>query len=213
MKRCLCVCVGFGIMMGLAASRLAAEEDVGALADSSGGIRFSGVGLAVVGEMDEAAVERVREFAERNTGIPVRLREVPTVTAASLGEVADALTAERIEEDAAFVLLYAGDADFPAHTVYRYDRRTGIVNVSLLQTDDEEMFLRRIEKLTMRSLGLLMNVPPVPNPQSAMWNYSSLEELDLMGRNFDPPSLRVIQLNAQEMGIELISDSPFLMIR
>ncbi len=208
MNKRFCLWMGVAIIISLTGRVVAADEQ--GVEESTG---FTGVGVAVVGEMDAAAVERIRAFAERNTSIRVRIREVPAMAAESLGEVADALAPLRVEEDAAFVLLYVGDSDFPDHTVYRYNQRTGIVNVSLLHTDDEERFLRRIEKLTMRSLGLLLNVPPVPNPQSAMWTYSTLEELDLMGRNFDPPSLRNIQVNAQELGIELIADSPFLMIR
>lgn len=213
MKRHFFVLCGFiltvnGVLADQADTPAVAEE-----AAEAAETAFTGVGIAVVGELDEAAVERVRAFAERNTSIPVRVRDITLASGANLGKVADQLAPERVPEDAAFILLYAGESGFTDHTVYRYHARTGIVNVTLLQTDDEEQFLRRVEKLTMRSLGLLMNVPPVPNPQSAMWTYSNLEELDLMGRNFDPPSLRVIQRNAVDMGIELIADSPLRMIR
>jgi hypothetical protein len=64
----------------------------------------------------------------------------------------------------------------------------------------------------MRGIGLLLDVPQVPNPQSAMWSYRTMEELDWMGRNFDPPSLMKLQQNAIVMGLPLIKDSPFLII-
>lgn len=181
--------------------------------DPTESLTFSGMGLAAIGDLADNAVERVREFAERNTGVPVRIREVADFSASSLSEIALELASERPEEDAAFVLLYAEPNDFSEHAIYYYDLRTAIVNVTRLRTDDEERFLRRVERLTMRSLGLLMDVRPVPNPQSAMWPYQTLEELDQMGRNFDPPSLRDFQSNATRLGIELIEDSPFFMIR
>lgn len=174
---------------------------------------FSGVGLAVIGDLDDSWAERVRSFAERNTGIAVRLRDVSAPSATGMGDIALELANERNPEDAAFVLLYAGAGDYSEHAVYQYDVLTAIVNVTLLRTDDEEQFLRRVEKLTMRSLGLLLDVPPVPNPQSAMWTYRTFEELDWMGRNFDPPSLRTIQKNAMDLGIPLVEESSFFKLR
>ena len=185
--------------------------DEGLAPDSDSG--YTGLALAVVGDLSADQVERVRAFMELNTAIPVTLRETDAIEADTLGGVADALVDLRDPADAALILLYAGEQDFAEHAVYRYEQGVGIINARLMRTEDEEIFLRRLERLGMRSAGLLLDVPLVPNPQSAMWTYQTMEHLDFMGRNFDPPSLKAIQENAQALGIRLNEDSPFLIIR
>lgn len=176
---------------------------------------YAGVSLGIVGTLPVEQVDRVRDFVEVNTSIPVRMLTEPLTADEqhSLGAVLDQFADQRGEMDAALVLIYAGDQAFDAHTVYRYDEGVGIVNATLMQVPDEEQFMRRVEKLAMRSVGLLLDVPLVPNPQSAMWTYRTMDELDFMGRNFDPPSLIKVQENAAALGIPLIEDSPYWLMR
>jgi len=174
--------------------------------------RPTGVAIAVIGELPEAHMERVRAFVEHNTSIKARLLDPQTSDADTLSGMLDELAHLNTPEQACVVFLYAGDRGFEEHTVYRYESGVGVVNAALMATDDEEMYLRRLEKLTMRSVGLLLDVELVPNPHSAMWTYLDMEELDAMGRNFDPPSLVRLQENARALGIPLIEDSPYLLI-
>jgi len=173
---------------------------------------FTGVALAVVGEMPDAQAERVREFVQVNTSLQVLRLPALREDGETLEAVLESLLDARPAEMAALVLLYAGAGEFEQHSIYRYDRNICIVNATAMRSDDEEQYLRRLEKLTMRGIGLLLDVPQVPNPQSAMWSYRTMEELDWMGRNFDPPSLMKLQQNAIVMGLPLIKDSPFLII-
>jgi hypothetical protein len=172
----------------------------------------SGVALAVVGDLSEADVERVRSFVEFNSAIPVRLLEPQSSEQESLVEILDELAPLRTPEHACVVFLYAGERSFEEHTVYRYEAGIGVVNATLMVVDDEERYLRRLEKLTIRSVALLLDVPLVPNPQSALWTYRTMEELDAMGRNLDPPSLLLLQQKAHELGLPLIGGSPYLMV-
>lgn len=173
-----------------------------------------GLGLRVAGTWDDDALERVRAFVQRNTSVEVRVRPSLALDASTpLDTLQDLLGTERADADAALVVLYAGDQEFEPHTVYDYEAGVAVVNLSALATDVVETELRRIEKLTIRSFGLLLDVPMVPNPHSALWTYRTLEELDFMGRNFDPPSLIRFQQNAAEMGIPLIENHPFLLHR
>ena len=173
-----------------------------------------GLGLLVAGTWDEASLERVRAFVQRNTSVEVRIRPaMPLDPFLPLESLHDLLNMERDKADAAWVVLYAGDQDFEPHTVYNYEVGVAVVNLAAIATDIAETELRRIEKLTIRSFGLLLDVPMVPNPHSALWTYRTLEELDFMGRNFDPPSLIRFQQNAAEMGIPLIENHPFLLHR
>lgn len=181
-------------------------------ADEDGADGYTGLALAVVGDMPAEQVERLRSFAEVNTSIPVVLREVQAYEEDALTVMARALADVRHPEDAALVLLYAGTQSFDEHALYLYEDFVAMVNTTALATEDEERYMRRVERVMMRSFGLLMDVPVVPNPQSAMWAYRTLEELDFMGRNFDPPSLIAIQRNAVAKGIPLIVDGPFMVL-
>ena len=172
----------------------------------------SGLAIAAVGEMPETHLERVRAFVERNTSMKTRVLEPSDESAGSLHDLMDALASRRTPEHAALVFLYAGDDDFEEHYVYRYEDGIGIVNAALMRLDDEERYLRRLDKLTMRTIGLLFAVEKVPNPQSAMWTYNTMAELDAMGRNFDPPSLLRLQQRARERDIPLIEESPYMML-
>lgn len=173
-----------------------------------------GLGMLVAGTWDEAALERVRAFVQRNTSVKVRVRpSLELEPLAPLDALNDLLALERDPADAAWVVLYAGDQDFEPHTVYDYETRVAVVNLPVVATDVAETELRRVEKLTIRSFGLLLDVPLVPNPHSALWTYRTMEELDFMGRNFDPPSLIRFQQNAADKGIPLIKNHPFLLHR
>ncbi len=173
-----------------------------------------GLGLVVAGTWSDTQAERVRAFVERNTSVAVRLRPDPVPPANEpLVDLRDGLQVERHPEDAALVVLYNGAGTFEPHSVYDYDAVVAIINLPVIAHDDEETFLRRVEKLTIRSFGLLLDVPLVPNPHSALWTYRTTEELDFMGRNFDPPSLLRFQENAAALGIPLLSKSPFLLLR
>jgi hypothetical protein len=200
----LCILTVAGCIGFLAGMNVHADEDQ---ADG-----YAGMALAVVGDMPAEQVERLRSFAEVNTSIPVVLREVPSYEEDALAVMARSLTDVRQPEDAVLVLLYAGTQSFEEHALYLYEDFVAIVNTTALATEDEEKYMRRLERVMMRSFGLLMDVPVVPNPQSAMWAYRTLEELDFMGRNFDPPSLIAIQRNAVAKGIPLIVDSPFMVL-
>lgn len=165
---------------------------------------YEGVAIGVIGDWTSEYVERVRAFVQANTRIPVRLIEPVYVSADTLGGTLDVVAAFRGAEDAVVVFLYAGQGEFEEHTVYRYEQKAGIVNLRPLFDEEEETYLRRVEKLAIRSVALLFDVPLVPNPHSALWTYRTMEELDFMGRNLDPPSQMRLQQNAEALGITLI---------
>ncbi len=168
----------------------------------------TGIVIAAVGDMPAAHMERVRSFVERHTRIATRLLEPQSASGEDFSEILDVLAHLRTPEHACVVFLYAEGDDFEEHAVYRYESGVGVVNAALMKTEDEEQYLRRLEKLAMRSVGLLMGVEMVPNPQSAMWSYRTMAELDAMGRNFDPPSLMRLHDSARAKGIPLIEKQP-----
>jgi predicted Zn-dependent protease len=62
-----------------------------------------------------------------------------------------------------------------------------IINTQPLYTDDAEKFARRLERQVMRAAAFSFGLTPTPDPFCVTRDYSSLEDLDSMGRNFSPP--------------------------
>ncbi len=172
-----------------------------------------GIALVRVGETPEDLVVRVRDFVERNTAIPVRIRDARPAEGDSLTDIGRRLTGLMEPEDVFLIALARPESEFEEHAVYLYDQNVAVVNARVLEhPDDPETYGRRLEKITMRSIGLMLGVDPVPNPHSAMYPYRSMKELDAMGRNYDPPTLINVQKAAVEQGMDLIRESPYIII-
>ena len=113
-------------------------------------------------------------------------------------------------EDAALVILAQPSMDIPAHSVFLPDKRVAVVNVKSLKPSngDAETMGRRVEREVMQGIGILMGIPACPNPQCAMFQYTTDEELDAKGRNYCPPCLGAAQNAAKEKGVGMDANSP-----
>lgn len=174
------------------------------------------VSLTVAGEVDAALVERGRQWAIDNLAIPVpRAPDIPLEgPVESLDRVAEAAGPLIPEDSLGWVVLYGADTEIATHGIYRPDLKVVVVNVKpLLEGGDAEKIGRRIERQVIRGICLLMGMDYSPNPESAMTYYGSLEELDAIGRNLDPPWLMKLQERAREWGIPLDPESPYNMFR
>lgn len=173
-------------------------------------------GILVAGDVDPALVERARTWAEENLAIPVPHLGTLELenSAASLHEVAEAAATRVSPDSVGAVVLYLGNPDSTHHGIYRPDLKVVVVNVrEMLKDGDEERYGRRMERQVIRGICSLMGMEYSPNPESAMTYYSTLEELDKIGRNLDPPWLMKLQEKAREMGMPLDPKSPFNMFR
>lgn len=166
------------------------------------------VALVKAGPVSDAIVDRVKEWAESQLAIPVPVAESLETKAESFDEVAAEAAARLAPEDLGVIVLLLSEKPLPNHGVYRPDLRVVIVNVNLMQEGaDEETFGRRMERQVIRGIGTLMGLELSPNPESAMAMYSTMEELDQMGRNLDPPWLYRLQERARDLGITLDPES------
>ena len=143
--------------------------------------------IANSGDVNAETIEAIRAFAERELKVTVHVR-----TAAKLAGAADIQSAQKTAER----LKKCGDAIFIAitsipenadHLTVSAENRTAIVNVAPLQTDDAQKFERRVERQVMRAAAFAVGLPPTPDPYCVTRDYSSLEDLDRMGRNYSPP--------------------------
>ncbi|HMP75025.1 MAG TPA: hypothetical protein PKE12_01895 [Kiritimatiellia bacterium] len=170
----------------------------------------SPVALVVAGPVDEAVVTRVKAWAEEQLAIPVPRGEALDTKGESLDAVAQEASARLVPEDLGVIVLLKSEQELPNHGIFNPDLRVVVVNVNLMEKDaDEETFGRRMERQVIRGIGTLLGLELSPNPESAMAFYSTMEELDLMGRNLDPPWLYQLQQRARAFGLPLDPENPY----
>jgi predicted Zn-dependent protease len=202
------------IMAGLLSAILlistwALAEDEAAPAQPQAG---KSIALVGVGSVDTALVERVAAFARENTILNLRVLSAMEVTGDTLDAIAVAAAKAMEPDDAMLVVLADTSADIKPHGVSLPDIRVTVVNVKSLKpaSGDAETLARRVEREVMQGIGMQLGMPACPNPQCAMWSYSTDEELDAKGRNYCPPCMQTMQSGAREKGIGVDINNPWV---
>jgi hypothetical protein len=90
------------------------------------------------------------------------------------------------DSDAALIVLSGFNGE-PRHLAVYPEKSIALINAQPLYTADAEIFARRIERQVMRAAAFSFGLPPTPDPFCVTRDYSTLEDLDAMGRNFSPP--------------------------
>jgi len=160
--------------------------------------------LANVQAVDSNLLERVRSFAEAQLNVPVRSVSIEEVAATNLQGSADIFARQKGANDVCVVALVARKQTMPSpiHSAIIQSKQVAIMDVNAVCTDDKETFARRIERQVMRAVAFLFGVPPALDPYCVTRDYSSLEDLDRMGRNFFPPSQHVFEEEARRRGLK-----------
>ncbi len=195
-----------GVMMGLLALGSAAcaeTEEKGSIA------------LVAVGPVDDAIVQRVHSWAENNLVILVPLWDAHPETFATLDEAGTWAASQLKPEDRGVVVLDWPSENLPTHGILKKADRVFVANVRAMKTEgvDDETFGRRMERQVIRGIGLLVGLDLAQNPQSAMAPYETLEQLDQIGRNLDPPWASKFQKRVDELGIPANTNSPYYQLQ
>ena len=171
--------------------------------------------VTAVGPVDQALMDRAVRWTRDNLAVDVPVRVTTAPETITLNSAATALSEQVGERDAGLVALVWTDEPEPVHGFMWPDARVVIVNVRVLMADgaDEETIARRIERQVIRGVAMLYGLEASPNPLSAMWNYTTLEQLDAIGRNLDPPWLRKLQQQAEAWGVAIDTNSSFFLLR
>jgi hypothetical protein len=203
--------LALGVLLLAGTRGLAGEEPAAAPPAGDREAAALGIGLVAMGPVDPAVIERVRQWIEENTAAPARLHPAREAPAGDLSEAGHSLTDLRPGNDLYLIALAWPDAEVTAHAVYLYEEGIAVVNARILQPEsgDAETYARRVEKLVLRSIGLLLGVEPAPIIQSAMYPYTTLEELDQMARAYDPPSHVHVLQQLRARGVVPVADSPY----
>ncbi len=137
--------------------------------------------------VDAGLLERVRAFAEKELHVPVRAVEKPKLAGKkSFQAYKKAARRIRTDADVSLIMLTRVDGE-TRHLAVDSGGAIALVNAKPLYAADAEIFARRIERQVMRAAAFSFGLPPTPDPFCVTRDYSSLEELDVMGRNFSPP--------------------------
>ena len=137
--------------------------------------------------VDAPLLERLRAFAERELHVPVRTLEKPKLAGSKSFQALEKAV-QRVKTDADVTLIVlAGFNNDPNHLAVYPEQGIALVNSLPLYTDDAEKFARRMERQVMRAAAFAFGMEPTPDPFCVTRDYTSLEDLDSMGRNFSPP--------------------------
>ena len=172
------------------------------------------VAVVCFGDVDDALAQRAQKWAQDNLAIPVPLLpSVPAAQFATFEEVTAAATAMMETNRVGLVVLWHPTSSINNHGAHYPELHVAVANLNPMLTPDtdSEKIERRVERQVVRGICMLMGLEPSPNPYSAMFNYSNLEELDAIGRNLDPPWLKRLQEKAIEYGIPVDKESVFNM--
>lgn len=161
------------------------------------------IAFVAVGPVDSALMDRVVAFVKENTSLNIHVLPAMEVTGDTLDAIAAGAGKAMGADDATLVVLADPAADIKPHGVSFPEQRIAVVNVKSLKpaSGDAETFGRRVEREVMQSIGMQLGLQACPNPQCAMWSYSTDEELDAKGRNYCPPCMGALQNAAKEKGI------------
>jgi hypothetical protein len=173
-------------------------------------------GLIAMGEVDPALVERTKKWAMDNLALPLEvLPALPRFAAETFDEVAAAAAPLVGTQRAGLVVLWRPVGDLANHGAFFPDSGVAVANLNPMFTPDTdaELIERRVERQVVRGICLVFGLEASPNPQSAMFAYQNLEQLDVIGRNLDPPWLKRLQEAARARGVALLPDHPFNLLR
>lgn len=184
-----------------------------AVGDDSAATNKLPVALIMIGESNDSLVERVTSWAEENLAIPVPVLPAQPETMIDSFEAVAEFGKGLLEPNRVglVVLWRPSSTNETSHGAYYPDHKVAMVNLAAMYTEgtEQETIERRVERQVIRGICLAMGLEPNPNPQSAMFQYASMEELDAIGRNLDPPWLMRLQEKAMDVGIPVNAESPF----
>ncbi|MEM7391880.1 MAG: hypothetical protein AAF492_05980 [Verrucomicrobiota bacterium] len=167
------------------------------------------LGIVQVGNVEEEMVERTRKFIEFNLGLVVKRLDSRKPQGGNLKQEGAALK-DFITDDVAMVMgIVAADEKVKQVSALLHDEKVAVVNATVLQHENKETFGRRLERCVIRNYAFLMGLSTSPNPQSALFPYRTVKQLDAIGRNLDPPFLAQLQRDALNQGLTFV-DFPAL---
>ena len=199
-------------MLVLLATSCRAMDAEPVAAAESAAPKLNPVAIATVGKVDPALAAMARKWVIDNTALEMGDLGSLADAAATFDEVVALASAKLGSNDVGVVVLFDAPEGVTNHGMINPAKRVSVVNVDAMASDDPGVLERRIQRQAIRGFGFLMGLETSPNPQSALAAYGSIEELDKIGRNFDPPWLLKLQERAKELGLAIDTNNPYFLL-
>ena len=153
------------------------------------------IAIVAVGNIDQAEMDRVLENVK--TRLTPSVQVLPPrklVGGVSMGEEAAALKELKGEGVLGVVGIVEMGGEVEAHGTYFPDLLVGVVNYVALGADQpsSEVLSSRLQKETLRAVGLIAGMQPCPLFLCAMYHNKTLSQLDKKGHGPCPPCFDTI---------------------
>jgi hypothetical protein len=162
--------------------------------------------------VDPELVRHCAAWADENSALKVSVGTPVQLTGTNLESVARDAVARKLHEGASgLIIFYWPEDGWTPHGVGLMDHPVVAINVRAMKEGDPapEIFTQRCERQGLRAIGRILGLETSPNPQSVMAPYGNLAELDMIGRNFDPPWLIKLQEKARDAGVTFSTNRTF----
>jgi predicted Zn-dependent protease len=146
------------------------------------------VTLVNTGAADEAMLEQIRSFAQKELRVPVRITNEPELAGLTDFQALEiAARQTRQARDAAYIVVTKLDDD--RHLEVFEQSGIAIINARPLSGGgaSAEIYQKRVQRMVMRAAAFVFGLEPTPDPYCVTRDYQSLEDLDRMGNNYSPP--------------------------
>ena len=164
--------------------------------------------LVNAGAINTQAMEEIRQFAEKSLLVPVRTihrADNAQKTPLSLTALAQSCASLLTNNDVCLVVICKQPETVTETILVAPDQNWAAVNVTPLKTKDNALFNKRAERQVMRAITALFGVGYSLDPHAVNKHIISVEQLDEMGRNYDPPSLDQFHKQAILRGMEILT--------
>lgn len=147
--------------------------------------------LVPTGNIDEGLVSEVKSWCEKFLDVPISVADALENSCDSMDSELDRLHRVFPETGGLVIGLTAFPEEVRAHGAMRPQWGIAIVNVSALGRDrpEDSLLSWRVQKETMRAIGLLLGLETCPNPHCALHPYTNMQQLDRLGLNYCPPCM------------------------
>jgi len=144
--------------------------------------------------VDAGLTSKIEEHVSYNLGTKFRRGKCVDFDTEVFDNIAKAAFKSMEPQDFYGLVLYDLPTNIVNVTIYTITNRLAVINLERLRrgtpplNDDDERFIRRVKKESMRALGTLIGVPKCPTYTCAMYTHGEdPDSLDKKGYNFCPP--------------------------
>jgi len=172
------------------------------------GVASNGLALGILGKPDEALLTRVQAYLTRQFHTTVRRVGLPADVKAGPEAIRSARTTNDV---AMLVLLNAHNPEAGVSGAILPRVGMAMLDLAPLRTNlgdknPDEVFARRVEKESVRSMALALGLAPCPILRCALYETKALKQLDQKSRSLCPPCDAKASAALRSKGVKLRLD-------